>query len=133
LLLFQRTGVQFPASISDGFKLPVTPMPGDPLPFSGLQRYISMHGAYMYTKAQIYTHIKVNLRNSCSQSVLVHTFNPGTWDTEDGDLCEFKASLVFIVSPRAYKEKPCIENNINNRNKQQKRNRKRKSCILENS
>jgi hypothetical protein len=29
---------------------------------------------------------------------MVHAFNQGTMETEEGELCEFKANLVYIVS-----------------------------------
>jgi hypothetical protein len=33
--------------------------------------------------------------------IAVHTFNPTTWEAKAGDLCEFKASLVYRVNFRS--------------------------------
>jgi len=44
--------------------------------------------------------------------VVVHTFNPSTWEAEAGGSLELEASLVyseFQVSQR-YTEKPCLNN-----------------------
>jgi len=32
--------------------------------------------------------------------IVVHTFNPSTWESKASELCEFKASLVYIVSSK---------------------------------
>ena len=36
-------------------------------------------------------------------AVVVHGFNPSTWEAKAGDLCEFKASLVYRMSSRTAK------------------------------
>jgi len=36
-----------------------------------------------------------------------HSFNSSSWEAEAGDLCEFKFSLVYIVSSGA--ARPCLE------------------------
>ena len=45
------------------------------------------------------------------QTVLVHTFNPSTWEAET-DLCEFKTSLVYNTvssrTARATKKNPVL-------------------------
>jgi hypothetical protein len=33
-------------------------------------------------------------------SGILHTFNPSTWEADEGYVCEFKASLVYKVSSR---------------------------------
>ena len=41
-------------------------------------------------------------KGGASLDVVVHAFNASTWEaeTEAADLCKFKATLVYIVSPR---------------------------------
>lgn len=39
-----------------------------------------------------------------SQVVAAHAFNFSTWRQRQVNLCEFKASLVYIVSPNAAKD-----------------------------
>jgi hypothetical protein len=50
-------------------------------------------------------------------AVVVHAFNPSTWEVEAGRISEFKASLVYRVSSRmdsqGYTEKPCLKQNKN--------------------
>ena len=38
------------------------------------------------------------------RAVVAHTFNPSTWEGEQADLCEFKASLVYKVPGQLYRE-----------------------------
>ena len=38
--------------------------------------------------------------NNTGQVVIVHAFNPSTWEAEAGDLSEFKAGLVYKVGSR---------------------------------
>ena len=49
--------------------------------------------------------------------MVVHAFNPSTWEVEAGRISEFKASLVYRVSSRmdsqGYTEKPCLKQNKN--------------------
>ena len=44
--------------------------------------------------------------------VMAHVFNARTWEAEETDLCEFKASLVYSASSRTGSkatEKPCLK------------------------
>ena len=42
---------------------------------------------------------------------VAHAFNPSTWEAEQGDLCEFSASLVYRVSSRTAGAtgRPCLK------------------------
>jgi hypothetical protein len=45
--------------------------------------------------------------------MVVHAFNPSTWEAEAGRSLEFKASLVYRVSSRTARAIPCLEKNNN--------------------
>jgi hypothetical protein len=44
-------------------------------------------------------------------SKVEHTFNPSTKEAEEVDLCEFKTTLVYIMSSRTAKDivRPCLK------------------------
>jgi hypothetical protein len=65
------------------------------------------------------------------QVVLVHTFNPSTWEAEAGGSLEFEASLVYRASSRtarATQRNPILENQNQTTPKQNKEEKKRK-CL----
>jgi hypothetical protein len=36
---------------------------------------------------------------------VIHTYNPSTWEADEGNRCEFQASLGYIARPYLKKEK----------------------------
>jgi hypothetical protein len=48
LLLFKRTGVQLPEPKSGSMQQPVTPVPGDLTPFSGICRLTHVHEVFCF-------------------------------------------------------------------------------------
>jgi hypothetical protein len=56
--------------------------------------------------------------------VVAHTFNPSTLKEEAGDLCEFKTSLVYVVSDfQSYIVRTCLKKQTN-KQKQKQTNKK---------
>jgi hypothetical protein len=43
--------------------------------------------------------LKINFGGGGGGGIVVHTFNPSTWEAEAGGYCEFEASLVYKLSP----------------------------------
>jgi hypothetical protein len=65
--------------------------------------------------------------------VVVHTFNPSTWEAEAGrgrQISEFQASLVYKVSSRtdtrAIQRNPVLKSRTKNKTKQNKTNKQTK-------
>jgi hypothetical protein len=53
--------------------------------------------AFFYMMKQLNQH---NLLKILSWlDMVVHTFNPSTWEAEAGQISEFEASLIYKVSP----------------------------------
>ena len=50
--------------------------------------------------------------------MVVHTFNPSTQEAEAGNLCEFKASLIYIVSSKAAR---ATQRNLVSKNQKEKK------------
>lgn len=55
LLPFQKTQGQYPEPTVQDSQLPVTPVPGDPKPSSGLLGYLCAH-------ACVHTHVNIHLK-----------------------------------------------------------------------
>ena len=58
---------------------------------------------------------------------MVHTFNPSTLEAEAVDLCEFEASLIYIVSSRAARAVTYRSPFLKNRTEQNKTKQNKKT------
>jgi hypothetical protein len=57
--------------------------------------------------------------------MVVHAFNPFTWEARGRRISEFQASVVYRVSSRTAR---AIQRNPVSKNQKKKRKRKRKTC-----
>ena len=79
-------GAEFGSQHShDNLKPSITPVSRDPITSSGLQGH-QENMQYTYIHAgEMLIYIKINLKFYYGrQAVVVHTFNPSTWETEAG-------------------------------------------------